>query len=78
MPSLTMTFDEKLAIAMKAHEFKQAGNREGYEQTMKQIPMPSYLAKIAKEKMGLDFLLKGDWNLSEAEADFGSEWLLNK
>jgi hypothetical protein len=70
-----MTLDEKLAIAMKAHEFKQAGNIEEYDRVMKQIPMPTYLAKIAKEKIGLDFLLNGDWNLSEVEAEFGSEWL---
>jgi hypothetical protein len=37
--------------------------------------MPPYLAKMAKEKMGMDFLINGGWNLSEAEAEFGSDWL---
>jgi len=37
--------------------------------------MPSYLAKIMKEKMGADFLINGGWNLSEAEAEFGPDWL---
>jgi hypothetical protein len=75
MQQAQMTLDEKLAVAMKAHEFKQAGDREGYEKTVKQIPIPPYLAKVAKEKIGLDFLLNGDWNLAEVEAEFGSEWL---
>jgi hypothetical protein len=38
--------------------------------------MPPYLAKIAKEKIGADFLINGGWNLSEAEAEFGSDWLV--
>jgi hypothetical protein len=33
------------------------------------------LAKIGKEKMGVDFLIKGGWDLSEAEAEFGHDWL---
>jgi hypothetical protein len=37
--------------------------------------MPPYLAKVAKEKSGKDFLLNGGWNLSEAEAAFGLDWL---
>ena len=37
--------------------------------------MPPYLAKVAKEKMGADFLIKGGYNLTEAEAEFGPNWL---
>jgi hypothetical protein len=39
------------------------------------MPMPPYLAKVIKEKIGLDFLLSGGWNLSEAEEEFVSAWL---
>jgi hypothetical protein len=28
-----------------------------------------------KEKMGVDFLINSGWNLSEAEAEFGKNWL---
>jgi hypothetical protein len=28
-----------------------------------------------KEKVGVDFLINGGWNLSEAEAEFGFNWL---
>jgi hypothetical protein len=28
-----------------------------------------------KEKMGANFLIDGGWNLSEAEAEFGHNWI---
>jgi len=71
----TMTIDEKLAISNKALALWKAGDNEGYDRLMKTIPLPPYLAKIAKEKIGLDFLLDLGLNLSEAEAEFGSAWL---
>jgi len=71
----TMTLDEKLSISNKACLLLQAGDREGYNQLMRSVPMPPYLAKIAKEKIGVDFLINGGWNLSEAEVEFGRDWL---
>ena len=71
----TMTLDEKLAISNRAIALKKSGDRDGYDRLMKTVPMPPYLAKIAKEKIGIDFLINGGWNLSEAEAEFGSDWL---
>jgi hypothetical protein len=71
----TMTLDEKLAISNKACLLWQAGDKEGYDRLTKTIPMPPYLAKIMKDKVGLDFLLNGGWNLSEVEAKFGSAFL---
>ncbi|MCL2791999.1 MAG: hypothetical protein FWD87_02810 [Spirochaetaceae bacterium] len=73
--SQTMTLDEKLAISMKACALRQAGDREGFHRVIKTAPMPPYLAKVAKEKIGVDFLINGGWNLSEAEAEFGPGWL---
>ena len=70
-----MTLDEKLAIACKAAALSDAGDREGYLRLMKTAPMPPYIAKVIKEKAGLDCLLKTGWNLSEVEAEFGSSWL---
>jgi len=71
----TMTIEEKLAIGCKAAELWKAGDKEGSTRLLRTVPMPPYLAKMAKEKMGLDFLINGGWNLSEAEAEFGSDWL---
>jgi len=70
-----MTLDEKLAISNKALDLLDAGDKEGYSRLIRTAPMPPYLAKIMKEKMGADFLINGGWNLSEAEAEFGSGWL---
>lgn len=71
----TMTLDEKLAISNKACALWNAGDKEGCERLTKTIPMPPYLAKVMKEKVGIDYLKNSGWNLSEAEAKFGSDWL---
>ena len=71
----SMSLDEKLSISNKAIELKKNGDREGYERLMKTIPLPSYHAKFIKEKFGLKYLVNGGWNLSEAEAEFGQNWL---
>jgi hypothetical protein len=71
----TMTLDEKLAISNEACALWHSGDKEGFHRVIKTAPMPPYLAKVAKEKMGVDFLIKGGWNLSEAEAEFGHDWL---
>jgi hypothetical protein len=71
----TMTLDEKLDISMKACALYQAGDKEGFSRVLRTAPLPPYLAKIYKEKIGVEQLLKSGWNLSEAEAEFGSDWL---
>ena len=71
----TMSISEKLDIAVAAIELKKAGDFEGADRLLKTAPLPPHLAKVMKEREGLDFLLNSGWNLSEAEAEFGSEWL---
>jgi len=73
--SQTMTLDEKFAIAMKVIDLKKSGDFEGADRLIKTIPLPPYLAKISKEKVGTDYLINSGWNLSEAEAEFGENWL---
>jgi len=75
MPIETMTLDEKLAISCRAAELRKAGDEKGATRLLRTAPMPPYLAKVMKEKMGADFLINGGWNLSEAEAEFGPGWL---
>jgi hypothetical protein len=76
MPQVeTMTLDEKLAISNKAFELLDAGDKEGFSRLIRTAPMPSYLAKVMKEKVGVEYLLNGGFNLSEAEAEFGEDWL---
>jgi len=71
----TMTLDEKLAISNKAGALWKAGDEEGCIRLMKTAPLPPYLAKVYKKTMGAEKLLKSGWNLSEAEAEFGPDWL---
>jgi len=71
----TMSISEKLAISNKAIALKKAGDFDGYDRLMKTLPLPPYIAKVTKEKEGLDALLDSGWNLSEVEAEFGAEWL---
>ncbi|MCL2880924.1 MAG: hypothetical protein FWF29_11830 [Treponema sp.] len=73
--SQTMTLDEKLAISNKALDLYDAGDEAGFSRLIRTAPMPSYLAKILKEKVGVEPLLKAGYNLSEAEAEFGPDWL---
>ena len=76
MPHIeTMSLDEKFAIGRKAFELLDAGDREGYSRLTRSMPLPPYLAKVIKEKVGLDCLLNLGWNLSEVEAEYGSDWL---
>jgi len=72
----TMTLDEKLTISNKAIALSEAGDEEGYMRLMKTVPIPAYIAKVIKGKVGADFLIKEGWNLAEAEAEFGRDWLL--
>jgi len=75
MSKETMSIHDKLVISNKAIALKEAGDREGYSRLVRSIPMPPYLAKVMKEKVGADYLINGGWNLSEAEAEFGHDWL---
>ena len=71
----TMTFDEKLAILNEAVALRKTGDEEGASQLIRSVPMPPYMAKVMKEKVGSDYLVNGGWNLAEAEAEFGFGWL---
>jgi hypothetical protein len=71
----TMTIDEKLAISIKSIELEKAGDNEGASRLLRTAPLPPYIAKVIKEKVGLDYLINSGWNLSEAELAFGSNWL---
>jgi hypothetical protein len=70
-----MTLKEKLAIGMRSIELEKQGKFEEAKRVQKQIPLAPYLAKFAKEKRGVDFLLNEGWNLTEAAEEYGSDWL---
>jgi hypothetical protein len=70
-----MTEREKADIMTKVWELRDTGNEVEAHALQAMIPLQPYLAKIAKEKVGADFLIKAGYNLSDAEAAFGQDWL---
>ncbi|AEF83671.1 hypothetical protein TREPR_0361 [Treponema primitia ZAS-2] len=71
----SMTIGEKLDMRMKSLELEKQGKLVEAEKLKKQIPLAPYLAKFYKEHLGLGALLKTGWNLSEAVAKYGSDFL---
>ena len=75
MESKLMTEHEKADIFMRSLELENAGQEEEALALRRTMPMPAYLAMFFKEKLGAETLLELDWNLAEAEAEYGSDWL---
>ena len=71
-----LSMEEEIAIARKAFALRDQGKFDEYERMRKQIPLQPYLAEFAKKHFGTDFLVKSGWNLAEAEAEFGADWLI--
>jgi hypothetical protein len=70
-----MTLHEELEISRKAFALRDAGKVEEARAMAKTIPMSPWMAKVFKEKKGLDFLLGMGWNMSAVEDAYGKEWL---
>ena len=70
-----MNIHERLRLRMKCLELEKQGKIEEAEKLERQIPMSPWLAKFAKKYMGADYLIKYEWNLSEADAEYGADWL---
>jgi hypothetical protein len=70
-----MSLEEKLKIGVQSIELKKQGKEAEADTLMKKIPLAPYLAKAAKESFGIECLLRGGWDLSEANEEYGSDWL---
>jgi len=70
-----MTDIEKIDTAYQAALLGRAGDREASGRLLMTIPMPPWLAKIIKEKVGIEYFERYDCNLAEVEAEFGPDWL---
>jgi hypothetical protein len=71
-----MTEREKAEIFMEAHRLREEGREDEATAVQHNIPLPANLAKFLKEQVGAEFLIQNGWNLAEAEAEFGSNWLI--
>jgi len=70
-----MTLHEKLQLGVKSIELRKEGKFDEAKYAERKIPLAPYLAKFLKDHLGVDALLNGGWNLSEAEAEYGPNWL---
>jgi hypothetical protein len=71
-----MSLEEHLAIDKEFIARMKTGSYEEASAWYRaKAPMLPWLAKIIKEKVGADFLRQQGYNLSEAEAEFGPDWL---
>lgn len=70
-----MTLEEKIALIDAADAAEEAGDLELADQLKRRVPLAPTLAKGLIESIGLDAVLAGGANLSEAEAFYGKDWL---
>jgi len=76
--SKLMTMEEQMEIFHQVLELKKQGKQEEAMQLNRTLPLPPYMAMFVKEHMeyfGEDFFDKYGFNLAEAEAEFGPDWL---
>jgi hypothetical protein len=65
-----------LPIIMQAIALKKEGKYEEAKTLQREkIPIPPWMARVIKEKMGLDVLLSMGRNMTDVEAAYGKEWL---
>lgn len=68
-----LTHEERFDILSKSLAASARGDHEEARKIAQQEPMVPWLAKAVKEIFGPEHL-KG-WDLSEAEAEYGKDWL---
>ena len=78
MPQIkrVMPLTDKLDMMLKLHELETQGRNEEAAVLKQQIPLPAYLAKFAKDHLGTEFVRNLGWSMAEAEANYGSDWLV--
>ncbi|GHT54085.1 hypothetical protein AGMMS49982_18200 [Bacteroidia bacterium] len=69
------TLQERLATIVESIELEKAGQPEEARRVRKQVPLSPHLAKWCKEMMGPAYLTERGFNLSDAEVEYGKDWL---
>ena len=70
-----MTEDEKDSILMEVIRLRNEGKEAEASKLIKTYPLEPEFAKNVKEVYGAEFLVQYGYNLSEAEAKYGKDWL---
>ncbi|MDR1321486.1 MAG: hypothetical protein LBK56_08705 [Gracilibacteraceae bacterium] len=68
--------DQEIAeIYRESHRLEAEGRKEEAMAKRREAPLPAFLAKVMKEKLGGQYVIQSGWNLAEAETKFGANWL---
>jgi hypothetical protein len=70
-----MSFHDKLVNINKAYALEKAGKFEEAHALQLSIPLPPWLAKVFVEVTSAEHVRNSGYDLSEAEAEFGPDWL---
>lgn len=70
-----LTHDERLEILQEFHKALKVGDDEQASAIIRKIPLAPPVAMATKEVFGVDFLKNLGFDLSEAEAEYGKNWL---
>ena len=71
----TMRIKEQLSILVKMMALEDEGKQDEAFELQKQIPLPHYMGKYAKEFLGVDWFKNCGWDLSEVEAVYGKDYI---
>lgn len=72
----TLTREETLKIIQDAQAARRRGDYEEASRISKQLPLAPHLAMFLKEELGPENLITEGYDLSEAEAEYGKDWLI--
>jgi hypothetical protein len=70
-----MPLGDQLKFLIKLDQLEKQGKAEEAAAIKRQIPLPYYMAKVAKDHLGAEFVRNLGWSLAEAEEVYGSDWL---
>jgi len=70
-----MTENQEAAIMAQVNAAMEAGQMEKVIELVKTMPLSLSVAEVTKDALGIDFLLDNGFDLSEAVAEHGQEWL---
>jgi hypothetical protein len=70
-----LTREQRLEILDAYHTASQRGDTKEAARISRLLPLPPYLAKALKDMYGKEYLLGLGYELAEAEAEYGPDWI---
>lgn len=68
-----LTHEQRMELVYKSIDAAARGDKKEAVRLAKQKPLTPWIAKGVKEIFGAEYL--AGWDLSEAEAEYGKDWL---